>query len=306
MHTINLTQLNTDFGFHNDKHRLSIEAGKGDIPVVVIENAQASAIISLQGAHLLSWIPTDDDEVIWLSKAAKFAMGKSVRGGIPICWPWFGPHGSHNDYPAHGFARTVMWQVTKSRALSADETQITFQLDSRQLAAELQPMWPQATVVEYCLTIGKTLSMDLTTYNHSDETITIGEALHTYFQIKDVSETSVSGLEGSDYLDKVDDFKRKTQNGPITINSEVDRIYLNTTNVNVIDDRQRRIIIKKEGSHSTVVWNPWQATAAKMGDLGNDGYRKMLCVESANAAENTVQVSAGGQHTMRVTYRLEK
>jgi glucose-6-phosphate 1-epimerase len=298
-------QLNKDFSFEKGNHRLVFKKGGGDIPLIEIKNEQASASISLQGAHLLSWVPAGEEDVIWLSTQAKFAPGKSVRGGIPICWPWFGPHESNAAYPGHGFARTVLWQVTKTEALSADETRVTFQLDSRQLDAAIKPMWPLPTIAEYRLTIGKTLTIELTTFNHSDQAMTIGQALHTYFKVDDVSKTRILGLEDRPYLDKTDGFKRKTQSGAVTIGAEVDRVYLQTPDDVVIDDGKRKIVIKKQGSQSTIVWNPWQAAAEKMGDLGQDGYLKMLCVESANAVDDTVVVGAGESYSLRVTYGVE-
>ena len=305
MNTANVEQLNKDFSFANEYHSLIFKMGKGDIPVVEIKNYQSSAAISLQGAHILSWVPAGEDDVIWLSDEAKFAVGKSVRGGVPICWPWFGPHEDNAAYPAHGFARTVLWQVTKAEAISAGETQITFQLDTRQLDETLQAMWPLPTIAEYRLTIAKTLTMELTTFNHSDQVMTIGQALHTYFKVDDVSCTKVLGLEGKDYLDKTDGFNRKTQAGAVTISAEVDRVYLDTPDDLIIDDNKRKVIIKKKGSQSTVVWNPWKEVADKMGDLGEDGYLKMLCVESANAIEDTVDIDAGGSHSLQVIYELK-
>lgn len=300
-----ITDLNKDFALQQDKQFLNFKAGQGDIPVVEIQNEQATAVISLQGAHLLSWIPAGSDEVIWLSTDAKFEPGKSVRGGIPVCWPWFGAHENNVTFPAHGFARTVVWQVKNTRALSNGDTQITFILDTTQLDETRQAMWPWPTVAEYCLTVGKTLSLELTTHNKSEQVITISQALHTYFNVGDVSCTRVSGLEGKDYLDKTDGFKRKTQSGPVSINCEVDRVYLETPEDVVIDDQQRVITIKKQGSRSTVVWNPWQVVADKMGDLGNDGYLHMLCVESANAADDSIRINAGDNHSLQVTYSLE-
>jgi D-hexose-6-phosphate mutarotase len=300
----NIKDLNKNFSIDNESNGLSFKIGEGDIPLVEIANEQASAIISLQGAHVLSWVPKDDDDVIWLSEDATFAMGKSVRGGIPVCWPWFGAHDSDTTFPAHGFARTVLWQVTDTKALASGETQITFSLDTAQSDQHIQQMWPQAAVAEYRLTIGKTLTLELTTFNNSEQTIVLGQALHTYFNINNVSHTSVTGLEGKDYLDKTEGFKRKNQSGPISINSEVDRVYLQTADDIIIDDSKRKILIQKKGSHSTVVWNPWQDVAEKMGDLGHEGYRHMLCVESANAAEDTVSIPPGERHTLLVSYEL--
>ena len=305
MTTPSIEQLNKDFSFQNESHKLVFKVGKGDLPVIEIQNQQASATISLQGAQVLSWVPVGEDEVIWVSDDAKFAPGKSVRGGIPICWPWFGPHADNAAYPAHGFARTVLWQVTDTQQLSAGETQVTFKLDTQQLDKSNQQMWPQATVAEFCLTIAKTLTIELTTFNNSEQDMTIGQALHTYFKVDNVANTTVTGLEDKDYLDKTDSFKRKTQTGPVTISTEVDRVYLQTPDDVIINDKKRKIIIKKQGSQSTVVWNPWIEVAEKMGDLGQEGYLKMLCVESANAAEDTVNIKAGESYQLRVTYQLE-
>lgn len=304
MNIKNIEELNKKFSFSDGDSTLRFIQGKGDIPVVEIQNKQASAIISLQGAHVLSWKPHAEDEVIWLSDDAKFAMGKSVRGGIPLCWPWFGAHESNASFPAHGFARTVLWQVVDVKAVSQGETQITFRLETNQLDEKLQTMWPQATVADYRLTISKSLTMELTTFNKSNETITIGQALHTYFNIDDISQTKVYGLEDKTYLDKTEDFNSKVQNGPVIIDSEVDRVYLDTEDDVVIDNNKRKIRIKKQGSHSTVVWNPWIEVANKMGDLGKEGYRKMLCVESANAMGDVVDIKAGEQYSLLVTYEI--
>lgn len=302
----NIEQLNKTFSLSSGNHFLRFKAGQGDIPIIEIHNEQANATISLQGAHVLSWLPAGDKDIIWLSDDATFAMGKSVRGGIPICWPWFGAHESQADFPAHGFARTVLWQVVDTEHLTTGETQVTFRLDTQQLEESIQKMWPWPTVAEYRITIGKTLILELSTFNHSEQPITIGQALHTYFKVDDVSRTTVMGLEGKDYLDKTDGFKRKTQTDPITINTEVDRVYLNTQDDIVINEQKRKILIKKQGSQSTVMWNPWKEVAEKMGDLGQDGYLNMLCVESANAAEDTVCIESGESYTLRVTYEIDK
>ncbi len=300
----NVEQLNNDFSFDNGSHTLCFIMGKGDIPVIEIHNDHASATISLQGAHLLSWVPAGENEVIWLSEDAIFLLGKSVRGGVPVCWPWFGAHESDASYPAHGFSRTTLWRVTNTQQLSAGETQVTLQLDTSELDDHIQRMWPMATVVEYTLTIANTLTIELTTFNNSDQSITVGQALHTYFSIDDVTNTTVYGLEGKDYLDKTDGFKRKLQTGPVVIDEEVDRVYLQTPDDVIIDDRKRKIIVKKQGSLSTIVWNPWKNVAQKMGDLGKDGYLKMLCVESANAAEDNVDIRAGERFKLIVIYEV--
>lgn len=297
-------QLNNKFSFQTINNSLHFKMGEGDIPLIEITNEYASALISLQGAHLLSWKPTNEQEVIWLSDEASFSVGKSVRGGIPICWPWFGAHETNTTYPAHGFARTVFWQVTNTALLKNGDIEIHFKLETNELPEKYQQMWPQNTTAEYIVTIGKKLNVDLITTNNSSDDMTIGQALHTYFAVDNVSATQVSGLEDKSYLDKPDNFKQKKQTGAIHINEEVDRIYLNTTDEITIDDTKRKINIKKQGSASTVVWNPWKAVAEKMGDLGDNGYLKMLCVESANAADDVRVVKAGDSHKLSVIYSV--
>jgi len=297
-------ELNDEFSIQDGNNSLHFENGTGDIPVAVIKNEQAKAVISLQGAQLLSWVPAAGDEMIWVSPDACFMPGKSVRGGVPVCWPWFGAHVSNPDLPAHGFARTSLWRVADVGVTITGESEITFRLDSRTLTDAVQAMWPQATTLDLSLTLGTSLQLALTSTNHSDQDMKITQALHTYFAIDDIASTLVYGLEGRDYLDKSDGFSRKTQDGPVVINTEVDRVYLQTADDVMIDDNKRKILIKKQGSQTTVVWNPWQAVAEKMGDLGKDGYRKMVCVESANAADDVVVLEPGGRHTLSVTYSL--
>jgi len=298
-----IKDLNKNFSIDSIQH-LNFKMGDGGIPLVEIENEFATAVISLQGAHVLSWVPKGEADVIWLSTDAKFALGKSVRGGVPICWPWFGAHESDTNFPAHGFARTVLWTVKQTQALENGETQILFQLDTSALDETLQEMWPQATLAVYKITIGQTLTLELVTTNKSDEPLTLGQALHTYFNVFDIEQTTLTGLEGKDYLDKTAGFERKVQAGSIVIKQEVDRIYLQTADNVVIDDVKRKIKIEKKGSLSTVVWNPWQEVANKMGDLGTEGYREMLCVESANAADDIMTIAAGESHTLRVCYSV--
>lgn len=306
MNTPDINQLNKTYSIQTTTCTLKFKTGPGNIPQVEIQNKQATAIISLQGAHLLSWVPKDEEDVIWLSEDASFNPGKSVRGGIPVCWPWFGAHESNSTYPAHGFARTVNWQVCNTQEQATGETQITFKLETEQLPENLQIMWPQKTTVEYVLTIGKNLTLELITHNNSNQAITIGQALHTYFNVQNVTDVNVVGLEGKAYLDKPDNFKQKKQTGPITIDKEVDRVYINTTDDVIIDNKKRKIIISKQGSESTVVWNPWKAVAENMGDLGKEGYLKMLCVESANAADDIRKIDSGESHQLSVSYKVDK
>jgi glucose-6-phosphate 1-epimerase len=297
-------QLNQQYAIKQEGCSVTFIEGQAGIPLVEISNQYARAKISLQGAHLLSWIPKGEEDVIWLSKEASYAEGKSIRGGVPICWPWFGQHASNADFPAHGFARTTYWRVSRTEALENGNTRIVFTTSPQH---DTNKMWPSDTTVQFQLDIGQKLEMELLTSNLGSSPITISQALHTYFRVGDVSDTQLHGLDDTKYLDKLENFKSKNQHGPVTVHEEVDRIYLDTASDCVIEDRSlnRNIIIRKCGSHSTVVWNPWQATAEKMGDLGKDGYRHMLCVESSNAADDVIKIEPGKSHRLWVQYEVQ-
>ena len=271
-----------------------------------IDSTQATASICLQGAHLVTWRPRDQAEpVIWVSDAAKYAPGKSIRGGVPVCWPWFGPHATESGFPAHGFARTVPWQVTKTETQADGATRIGFVLVQNE---QTRAQFAHACRLELILTVGTSLRAELITTNLDNEPLTIGEALHTYFHIGDIGQARVLGLDGCVFVVKVDGGARKRQDGPIRFTGETDRVYLDTEATCVIEDPQlkRRIVIDKTGSRSTVVWTPWQDKADKMGDLGsNEGWRRMVCVESGNALDNVVGIAAGEAHALRVVYRAE-
>ncbi len=296
-----LSALNARYGI---PAHVSFKEGPGGLTVAEVNNTRGNAVIALQGAQVMSWAPRGAQPVIWVSPAAKFAAGKSMRGGVPLCWPWFGPHVTEAGFPAHGFARTAPWAPVKTEALAEGATRLVFSLTPNE-ASRVQ--WPYATPVECHITVGATLEIDLVTRNSGDAPVTIGQALHTYFNVSDIRQVTVTGLDACSYLDKVDGGKRKQQNGPVDFTGETDRIYLGSSDDCVIEDPglQRRIRISKRGSRSTVVWNPWMEKAAKMGDLGDDGYLRMLCVESANAADDVVEIAPGAAHHLWVRYSLE-
>ncbi len=290
--------------------QLAFRANAEGLIFADIDNGQARASICLQGGHVVSWQPKGQARpVVWVSSQAKFAPGKSIRGGVPVCWPWFGPHASEAGFPAHGFARTVPWAVTGTCALDDGATEIVLTM---QETDQVRAQWPHPTRLEIRVSVGATLKVALVTHNLGAQDFVIGEALHTYFEIGDIAEVKVQGLDGCDYLDKVENFARKRQDGAIGFDGEVDRVYLNTEAECTIEDArlQRRIRIAKSGSRSTVVWTPWTEKAEKMGDFGpglagRGGWREMVCVESANAFEHRVGVPAGQSHTLAVEYAVE-
>ena len=274
--------------------------------VAEIDNAHGTALLCLQGAHLMSWRPKSQAvPVVWLSRDAKLAAGKSIRGGAPVCWPWFGAHASEASFPGHGFARTVPWTVIESGTEPCGATRLTLRLVASE---KTRAQWPHDCTLDLTVIVGETLRMEMTTENTGAEAFVIGEALHTYFQIGDIGAVRVTGLEGCDYWDKVGGSTLRKQDGAIAFSGETDRVYIDTAAECVIEDDklQRRIHVAKSGSLSTVVWTPWTEKANKMGDMGQpDGWREMVCVESVNAIDNVVTVAAGTRHTLIVEYRAE-
>ena len=299
--TTDFDSLNRTFGCDG---QIVFKAGPGGLAVAEVSNVHGTAVIALQGAHVMTWAPRNEVPVIWLSKAAKFAPGKSIRGGVPVCWPWFGPHASDAKFPGHGFARTVVWDVTEAESLDDGSTRLTFMIRQDDTT---RAQWPHASEALNIITVGKTLELELATRNIGTSAITVGDAFHTYFEVSDIRHCRIEGMDDCPYLDKVDGGKRKQQAGPVTIGSEVDRIYLDSTADVLIDDPglKRRIRVAKRGSRSSVVWNPWADKAAKMGDFGADGYLNMVCVESSNAADDVVTIPAGGEHRLWVRYSVE-
>ncbi len=299
-----LSALDRRFGLSGQNTFREIPGG---LTVMEVTNAHGSATIALQGGHVMSWHPKSEAEpVVWLSRAAKFLPGKSIRGGVPVCWPWFGAHATDPKRPAHGFARTVPWEMLAARTLDDNTTEITLALVETD---QTRAMWPHQANLSITITVGPRLKIALTTDNPGNEDVVIGEALHAYFQIGDIADIRISGLEGCDYLDKAGGGSvLRHQDGPVVFSTETDRIYLNTDAECVIEDPRlkRRIHVAKSGSRSTVVWNPWTVKADKMGDFGPDGWRGMVCIESANAAENAVTIRKGSRHTIAVEYWTEK
>ncbi|HEU0189610.1 MAG TPA: D-hexose-6-phosphate mutarotase [Gallionella sp.] len=295
--------LNTQFGIPG---QLVFREDASGLVIAEITNPLATASLCLQGAHLMTWQPRSQAApMVWLSRDSKLAVGKSIRGGVPVCWPWFGAHASEPGFPAHGYARTVPWQVIESGAEPNGATRLTLRLTESE---KTRAMWPHDARLDLTVIISDTLRMELATENTGKSDFIISQALHAYFRIGDIGAVRVTGLSGCNYWDKAGGSTLKKQEGVIQFAGETDRVYINTASECVIEDSRlkRRIRIAKSGSLSTVVWTPWTAKADRMGDLGQpDGWREMVCVESANAIENSVKVAAGAKHTLIVEYSTE-
>lgn len=295
---MNIEELNAHFG--NKKQLKFVEDASG-IVMIEIENTLASARVCLQGAQLKTWRPrTTSIPVVWLPEDAQCIQGKSLHGGAPICWPWFGVHATEKNYPAHGFARVAPWQLIAVTEEADGATRLVLQMQDSPLR---QQYWPQASELTLAITIGHQLSMQLTTKNTGKEAFSFTEAIHTYFQISDIEKVSVLGLAGCTYIDTVGERASRLQEGNIRFVAETDRIYINSESECMIEDTglMRKIRIIKKGSHSTVVWTPWTEKANKLADLAS-GWRQMVCVESGNAAVNQLTLPAGESHVLAVEY----
>lgn len=261
-----------------------------------ITNSYASAKISLQGAHLYEYIPKDKKALLWLSKASNFQDGESIRGGIPICWPWFGMNKQNKELPQHGFARTASWEYIDSKELD-NSTQITMMLRSD---AKTKKMFPYEFELRLILNIGKELLIKIVTKNLDTKTFKITQALHTYFNISDTSNISILGLEDKPYLDALD-FKQKRQDGSIKIDKEVDRVFQEIFKPIKLKDKDETIEIINEGSNSVVVWNPWIEKCSRMSAMNEDGYKTFVCIESANVFDDAREIKPNETHTLQTT-----
>lgn len=275
------------------------ESGPGGLPVAVIASPHATATVALQGAHVLSFQPTDQRPILWLSAQSHFVAGKPIRGGIPICWPWFGPHPSDGGKPAHGFARTQTWTVLGAD-VDTDVARLRLGLAD---SPPTQALWPHAFELELIVTVGRALDVELIVRNPGATPFICTSALHSYFAVSNIANVSIHGLDGCAYLDKVLNYQRSEQRGALVITGETDRIYTDTIEDSVIVDAgwQRTIRVAKRGSRTTVVWNPWVDRARQLTDFGDEEYREMVCVETANAADDRITVPPGGEHRLATT-----
>jgi len=290
----------------NDRFRIpgvaEIISDRGGLPAVWVEGSKAShgasATVYLLGAHVASWHPRHGEgaaDVLWLSGKSHWSEGKAIRGGVPICFPWFGPNKQNATLPAHGFARLRTWTL-EAIATSSEGVTVTLVIKSDQATRAL---WPHDFLLRHHVTIGRELAMTLALTNTGKEAFVAEEAQHTYFGVGDVRQVRVTGLADVKYIDKVDGAKEKSQEGDITVTQETDRVYLDTTGPVRVEDpvKRRRITVKKEFSHNTVVWNPWIDKARAMADFGDEEWPGMVCVETCNVMPG-VTVKPGETHRM--------
>jgi glucose-6-phosphate 1-epimerase len=297
---MDLAQLNEHFGLSGV---LAFDATASGLIKAEITTPQANATVYLQGAHLVAWQPAGQQPVIFTSRKTELAPGKAIRGGIPVCFPWFAARHDGKTGPSHGFGRIQDWTLAFA-ALAGDDLHLTFTLGPTEMSRELGF---DHFRLAYQLIIGRTLTMQLTVANDGASPLVFEEALHTYYKVADVHEINVTGLEGVTYLDKNDLLQAKKQDGAISITGPTDRVYLNTATTCVIHDRvsKRRIHVAKTNSNTTVVWNPWESGAKKLADMDPTEWHEFVAVETVNAAEDTITLASGGSHTMQAHISVE-
>ena len=274
---------------------VGVEEGNGGLTKVVLTSNGASGEVYLHGATVTHYQRNGEAPLIFCSTTSPFRTDKAIRGGVPICFPWFGPNADDPKLAQHGFARTSMWNIVGSKGNSDSSVTVILGLKS---SASTQSLWANEFDAFYSITVGNSLTLGLSVKNTGSNPFEYQDALHTYFCVSDVRKMQITGLENCEYLDKTDGgSKKKNDSNPMMITGETDRVYLNTTSTCIIHDcGQREISVSKSGSSCTVVWNPWETKAEAMSDLNGGQWTQFICVETVNAADFVVYLKPGETH----------
>ena len=274
----------------------------------------AELLVAQQGAQVLRY-QRGEQPLIWLSEQAAGQRGQSVRGGVPVCWPWFGDlgrnppalqaqHGNLGAAPFHGGVRTLDWQL-QDIASEGEAVQLRFACDSRE-----QPLdnWPHAARVQLDIRLDEHLHLDLHSHNLGSAPLALSQALHSYFAVSDIRQVAVRGLENCRYIETLEDWQERTQQGQLRFAGETDRIYLDVPTRLSIEDSgwRRRIHLDARGSRSAVVWNPWTDKAARLSQFAGDAWQRMLCIETANVWDDCVELAPGAQHSLQLSLSEER
>jgi len=292
--------MTTTIGEWNERFSVSgvaqVVAGQGGLAMVRVTAPTASAEIYLHGAQVTSWCPVGRDEVLFLSAESRWEDGKAIRGGIPICFPWFRGKADDAKAPAHGVVRTKEWELV-SIAQVGDDVVVTLATESDDASRR---WWPHEFRSVHRITVGAHLRLELTVTNTGSTALRFEEALHTYHRVGDAARIRVTGLDGTAYLDNMDGNREKMQHGDVVMTGPVDNAYLNTrAALEVIDPvLGRRIRTEKKNSITTVAWNPWETGAKALADLGDEEWRQMACVEASNIIGAAVELAPGEEHGM--------
>ncbi len=276
-----------------------------------VQTARAELLIAEQGAQVLRYQVFGQEPVIWMSEEAAFEAGNSVRGGIPVCWPWFGDlmrnppqvqalH-SGGRLPAHGLVRGIDWLLMEN-AIEGDTVRLVLAIPPTDESPSLRHL-PPGLALRLEILLDDRLHLKLTTRNDSEQHVALSQALHSYFAVSSIHNVTVDGLEGCRYIETLEGWAEREQKRPLVISSETDRIYLDLPPQLAIRDDgwNRRIFLEASGSTSAVVWNPWASKARRLSQFADDAWQRMLCIETANVMEDLVELEPGAEHSMGVT-----
>ena len=271
-------------------------------PTLVIQHPMAYARVALSGGHVMEWQPYGHEPVLYLSPCSGMQTGVAIRGGIPICWPWFGGRPDNPLLPAHGFARTQLWQLNR-----AEETDsgVFLAMGLRENAQTLA-LWPHPFALELLVEIGQQLEVVLVVRNCGAERIAYSGALHTYLHTGPINAVQVHGLDGVEYLDTVGARVSRKQEGNVVFDREVDRIFRHRDGCCLVDgEKKRKINVAQEGGKDLVVWNPWIEKSLRLKDLPPDGYLGFVCLEAAHCDVPLIELEPGAQHRLGTRLTVE-
>ena len=276
--------------------------GNGGLRKVRITSPACVGEMYLHGAHITSWRPAGEEEVLFVSRQSRWEDGHAIRGGIPVCFPWFAHKADNPEAPDHGFVRTKAWRLD-SIADVAGTIIVSMSSESDEATKK---WWPAEFRLVLRAAFGKELSVELVVTNKGRTSLRFEEALHAYFRVGNIEVTRARIPDALRYIDKTDSHRTKTQLSDIVIASETDRVYLDTRDEIELEDPvlERRLRVAKENSRTTVAWNPWAQKAHSLSDFGDDEWARMICVEPSNVSDFAVDLAPGQQHTMKALIRV--
>jgi glucose-6-phosphate 1-epimerase len=276
--------------------------GNGGLPMVRISTPEATGEMYLHGANVTSWKPQDAAEALFVSSKSLWDRDHAIRGGVPICFPWFGGKADDPKAPSHGLVRAKAWKL-ESIAQAGSGVTVSMFTESDE---DTRRWWPAEFRLLYHATFGSELSLELVMTNTGKTPLRFEEALHAYHTVGNIETARVRGLDAVSYVDKTDGNRKKMQQGEIVIVSETDRVYLNTIGAIEVEDPvlHRRIRVAKENSRTTVVWNPWVQKAHSLADFADEEWRQMICIETSNVADFAVDLAPGERHKMKALVRV--
>ncbi len=259
-----------------------------------ITNDAATARIALQGAHLYHYVRHGEAPLLWVSGCSHFENGTAIRGGIPVCWPWFGMH-ENPALPQHGFARTSRWSLKSHRDITSALSETVLIL---QESDESRKLWPFSFELALHVKVGATLELHLETRNTDTRDMPLSNALHTYCPVSAINAVHLEGLQNRPYFDNLDKGIYHQHEALLEFSAETDRVYQEVTWPLRIVDTARTITIDASNSSCAVVWNPWIEKCSQMSGMCQESYQSMLCVETANAREDARIIAPGATHSL--------